>query len=87
MFLKPAECVWGDPGPFPYLEILREENQSEPKRLIDWLMFLDKKYKINGTLRFQTINTFSNNKVLFIIYPLGMRIYERIREEFGDSKT
>ena len=30
------------PGLFPYLEILREENQSEPKRLIDWLMFLDK---------------------------------------------
>ena len=28
-------CVWEDPGPFPYLEILREENQSEPKRLID----------------------------------------------------
>ena len=65
MFLKLALCVWEDPGPFPYLEILREENQSEPKRLIDWLMFLDKQR----------------------IYPLGMQIYERIREEFWDSKT
>ena len=38
MFLKLALCVWEDPEPFPYLEILREENQSDPKPIIDWLM-------------------------------------------------
>ena len=46
MFLRLAVCVWEDPGPFPYLEISREENQSEPKRLIDWLMFLDKQRRV-----------------------------------------
>ena len=46
MFLRLAVCVWEYPGPFPCLEILREENQSEPKRLIDWLMFLDKQRHI-----------------------------------------
>ena len=42
-------------------------------------------YKINGRLRFQTINIFSNIKVLFIIYKMGM-LYEMIRGKFRDSK-
>ena len=46
MFLKLALCTWEDHEPFPYLEILREENQSEPKPLIDWLMFLDKQRRL-----------------------------------------
>ena len=46
MFLRLAVCVWEDPEPFPYLEILREENQSEPKPLFDWIMFLDKQRRL-----------------------------------------
>ena len=46
MFIKLPLCVWKDPEPFPYLEILREENQSEPKPLIDWLMFFDKQRRL-----------------------------------------
>ena len=48
---------------------------------------LKKVIKLTGRLGFKTNNIFINNKVMFIIYPLGMRIYTKGFVEISGFKN